>query len=84
MAQTSNGFVIAEKDLSCVGRVSCWGRGNRVCRSFASATSCAISNCLEQARREADFYLSREKSAATIKLLARVSNDARLGLAAVG
>jgi len=39
---------------------------------------------LEQARREAEFYLSKEKSAVTIRLVEHVMKDARLGLAAIG
>jgi len=39
---------------------------------------------LESAKREAESYLNREKSAVTAKLMARITRDTRFGLAAVG
>jgi hypothetical protein len=39
---------------------------------------------LESAKREAEFYLEREKSAMTAKLVARITRDTRFGLAAIG
>ena len=39
---------------------------------------------LESAKREAEFYLSKEKSPVTAKLIALVKQDARFELAAVG
>ena len=84
MAKTSNGFIIAEKDLELRGPGELLGTRQSGLPEFRIGNIVRDQQLLEQARREADFYLSREKSAATIKLLARVSNDARLGLAAVG
>ena len=39
---------------------------------------------LEKAKQEAEFYLGKEKSAVTAKLIARIKQDPRFGLAAVG
>jgi hypothetical protein len=39
---------------------------------------------LESAKREAEFYLSKEKAPVTVKLVARVKQDTRFELAAVG
>ena len=39
---------------------------------------------LEKAKQEAEFYLSKEKSAVTAKLIARIKQDPRFGLAAIG
>ena len=84
MAKTSNGFVIAEKDLELRGPGELLGTKQSGLPEFRIANIVRDQQLLEQARHEADFYLSREKSAATLKMMARVSNDARLGLAAVG
>ena len=64
--------------------MSCWGQSNRGCRSFASETSCAIRLLLEKAKQEAEFYLGKEKSAVTAKMIARIKQDPRFGLAAIG
>jgi hypothetical protein len=39
---------------------------------------------LEKARHEAEFYLSKEKAVVTAKMIARIKQDPRFGLAAVG
>ena len=39
---------------------------------------------LEKARQEAEFYLSKNRSAVTAKMVARIKKDPRFGLAAVG
>jgi ATP-dependent DNA helicase RecG len=39
---------------------------------------------LEQAKREAEFYLSKEKSAVTARMVERIKEDPRFGLAAIG
>jgi len=84
MEQTSDGFLIAEKDLELRGPGELLGTKQSGLPEFRIGNIVRDQQLLEQARREADFYLSREKSPATMKMMARVSNDARLGLAAVG
>ena len=39
---------------------------------------------LEKAKQEAEFYLGKEKSAVTAKLVVRIKQDPRFGLAAIG
>jgi len=84
MAKTSNGFLIAEKDLELRGPGELLGTKQSGLPEFRIGNLVRDQQLLEHARREADFYLSREKSAATIKMMERVVKDARLGLAAVG
>jgi len=84
MAKTSNGFLIAEKDLELRGPGELLGTKQSGLPEFRIGNLVRDQQVLEQARREADFYLSREKSAATIKMVEHVMKDARLGLAAVG
>ena len=84
MAKTSNGFLIAEKDLELRGPGELLGTRQSGLPEFRIGNLVRDQQLLEQARREAEFYLSREKSAATIKMVEHVMKDARLGLAAVG
>jgi ATP-dependent DNA helicase RecG len=84
MAKTSNGFVIAEKDLELRGPGELLGTKQSGLPEFRIGNLVRDQQILEQARREADFYLSTEKSAITAKLVARISQDSRFGLAAVG
>ncbi len=84
MAKTSNGFVIAEKDLELRGPGELLGTKQSGLPEFRIGNIVRDQQLLEQARHEADYYLSREKSTATMKMMARVSTDARLGLAAIG
>ncbi len=84
MAKTSNGFLIAEKDLELRGPGELLGTRQSGLPEFRIGNLVRDQELLEQARREAESYLSREKSAATIKMVEHVMKDARLGLAAVG
>ncbi len=84
MAKTSNGFLIAEKDLELRGPGELLGTKQSGLPEFRIGNLVRDQQVLEQARREAEFYLSREKSAATIKMVDHVMKDARLGLAAIG
>ena len=84
MAKTSNGFLIAEKDLELRGPGELLGTKQSGLPEFRIGNLVRDQQLLEQARREAEFYLSREKSAATIRMVEHVMKDARLGLAAVG
>jgi ATP-dependent DNA helicase RecG len=84
MAQTSNGFLIAEKDLELRGPGELLGTRQSGLAEFRIGNIVRDQQLLEQVRREADFYLSKEKSAVTAKLVARIKADPRFGLAAIG
>src|SRR5687767_8232214 len=84
MAQTNDGFLIAEKDLEIRGPGELLGTRQSGLPEFRIGNLVRDQQLLEQARREAESYLSREKSATTIKMVEHVMKDARLGLAAVG
>ncbi|HJP91154.1 MAG TPA: ATP-dependent DNA helicase RecG [Pyrinomonadaceae bacterium] len=84
MAKTSNGFVIAEKDLELRGPGELLGTKQSGLPEFRIANLVRDQELLEQAKREAEFYLGKEKSAATAKMIARIKQDPRFGLAAVG
>jgi ATP-dependent DNA helicase RecG len=85
MAKTSDGFVIAEKDLELRGPGELLGTRQSGLPEFRVANIVRDQQFLESARKEADFYLAKgEKSPETAKLLARVRADPRFGLAVVG
>jgi ATP-dependent DNA helicase RecG len=84
MAKTSNGFVIAEKDLELRGPGELLGTKQSGLPEFRIANIVRDQQLLEKARHEAQFYLSREKSATTMKMVAHITRDARMGLAGVG
>jgi ATP-dependent DNA helicase RecG len=84
MAKTSNGFVIAEKDLELRGSGELLGTKQSGLPEFRIANLVRDQQLLEHAKREAEFYLAKEKSAVTAKMIARIRQDPRFGLAAVG
>jgi ATP-dependent DNA helicase RecG len=84
MAKTNDGFVIAEKDLELRGPGELLGTKQSGLPEFRVANIVRDQQILEGARKEAEFYLAKEKSPETAKLLQRVKADARFGLAAVG
>jgi ATP-dependent DNA helicase RecG len=84
MAKTSDGFVIAEKDLEIRGPGELLGTRQSGLPEFRIGNLVRDRELLESAKREAEFYLSKEKSPATVKLVARVKQDTRFELAAVG
>lgn len=84
MAKTNDGFVIAEKDLELRGPGELLGTRQSGLPEFRVANIVRDQQILEGARKEADFYLAKEKSLETVKLLQRVKADARFGLAVVG
>ncbi len=84
MAMTSNGFVIAEKDLELRGPGELLGTKQSGLPEFRIGNIVRDQELLEQAKQEAEFYLSKEKSAVTAKMIARIKQDPRFGLAAVG
>jgi RecG-like helicase len=83
MAQTSNGFIMPEKDLELRGtRRVARDEAVRIAGVSDRETSCADQPLLEKAREEADFYLAKPKSVVTAKMTARIKQDPRFGLAA--
>jgi ATP-dependent DNA helicase RecG len=84
MAKTSNGFIIAEKDLELRGSGELLGTKQSGLPEFRIANLVRDQQVLEQAKREAEFYLGKEKSAVTAKMIARIKQDPRFGLAAIG
>jgi len=85
MAKTNDGFVIAEKDLELRGPGELLGTKQSGLPEFRVASLVRDQQFLEGARKEAEFYLANgENSAETSKMIQRVKEDARFGLAAVG
>ncbi len=85
MEQTSDGFLIAEKDLEIRGAGELLGTKQAGLPEFRIGNLFRDQQILEQARKEAEFYLTkRERSVETSKMIQRVRADTRFGLAAVG
>lgn len=85
MEQTSDGFVIAEKDLEIRGAGELLGTKQSGLPDFRIGNLVRDQTILEQARKEAEFYLTkREQSVETSRMIKRVQSDGRFGLAAVG
>ncbi len=84
MAKTSNGFIIAEKDLELRGPGELLGTKQSGLPEFRIGNIVRDQELLEQAKQEAEFYLGKEKSAVTAMMIARIKQDPRFGLAAVG
>jgi len=84
MAKTSNGFIIAEKDLELRGPGELLGIKQSGLPEFRIGNIVRDQALLEQAKQEAEFYLARPKSVVTAKLTARIKEDPRFGLAAIG
>lgn len=85
MAQTSDGFVIAEKDLELRGAGELLGTKQSGLPEFRIGNLVRDQQILEQARKEVDFYLTtRANSVDTAEMIKKVKAEARFGLAAVG
>lgn len=84
MAKTSNGFLIAEKDLELRGPGELLGTRQSGLPEFRIANIVRDQPLLEKAKKEVDFYLSKEKSVVTTRMIARIKRDPRFGLAAIG
>jgi ATP-dependent DNA helicase RecG len=85
MARTNDGFLIAEKDLEIRGPGELLGTKQSGLPEFRVANLVRDQQFLEAARKEAEFYLAKgEKSPETSKMIQRVKEDVRFGLAAVG
>ncbi len=85
MAQSNDGFLIAEKDLELRGPGELLGTKQSGLPEFRVGNILRDQQMLEVARKEADFYLSKtEKNPETAVMIKRIKADARFGLAAVG
>lgn len=85
MAQTSDGFLIAEKDLEIRGAGELLGTRQSGLPEFRLGNLVRDQQILEKARKEAEYYLSRgEKSVETARMIKQVQADTRFGLARIG
>jgi len=85
MAQTNDGFVIAEKDLELRGAGDLLGTRQSGLPDFHIGNLIRDQQILEQARKEAEFYLTKRKeSGETARMVRRSQTDTKFGLAAVG
>jgi ATP-dependent DNA helicase RecG len=85
MEETSDGFRIAEKDLEIRGPGEVMGTRQSGLPTFRVGNLVRDVQILEEARREADYYLTeRARTRETSQLIERVRADARFGLAAIG
>ena len=86
MEETNDGFRIAEKDLEIRGPGEVMGTRQSGVPTFRVGNLVRDVRILEEARNEADYYLSsaRRRTRETSRLIERVRADARFGLAAVG
>jgi ATP-dependent DNA helicase RecG len=85
MAETSDGFRIAEKDLEIRGPGEVMGTRQSGVPTFRVGNLVRDVRILEEARREADYYLgARRRTRETSVMIERVRADSRFGLASVG
>ncbi|HEX8721200.1 MAG TPA: ATP-dependent DNA helicase RecG [Pyrinomonadaceae bacterium] len=85
MEETSDGFRIAEKDLEIRGPGEVMGTRQSGVPTFRVGNLVRDIQILEEARREAEHYLTtRRHTRETSRLVARVRADARFGLAVIG
>ena len=85
MAETSDGFRIAEKDLEIRGPGEVMGTRQSGVPTFRIGNLVRDIQILEEARREAEHYLTtRRRTRETSRLIERVRADVRFGLAAIG
>jgi ATP-dependent DNA helicase RecG len=85
MARTSDGFIIAEKDLELRGPGELLGTKQSGLPEFRVGNLVRDLQVLEKARQEAEFYLEKgAHSSATARMIDKVKKNARLGLAAIG
>jgi ATP-dependent DNA helicase RecG len=85
MEETSDGFRIAEKDLEIRGPGEVMGTRQSGVPTFRVGNLVRDLQILEDARREAEHYLTtRRHTRETSRLIAHVRADTRFGLAAIG
>ena len=85
MEETNDGFLIAEKDLEIRGPGEVMGTRQSGVPTFRVGNIVRDVRILEEARREAEHYLTaRRMTRETSQLIERVRADARFGLATIG
>ncbi|MER3428105.1 MAG: ATP-dependent DNA helicase RecG [Pyrinomonas sp.] len=85
MEESSDGFRIAEKDLEIRGPGEILGTRQSGLPMFRLANLVRDLRLLEEARREADRYITeRRHTRDTAQMIERVRRDERFGLASVG
>ena len=85
MEETNDGFRIAEKDLEIRGPGEVMGTRQSGVPTFRVGNLVRDLQILEDARREAEHYLTaRRHTRETSNLITRVRADSRFGLAAIG
>ena len=84
MAETNDGFRIAEKDLELRGPGELLGTKQSGLPEFRIGNIVRDQEILAQAKQEAEYYLGKPKSVVTAKMIARIKKDPRFGLAAIG
>jgi ATP-dependent DNA helicase RecG len=85
MEETNDGFRIAEKDLEIRGPGEVMGTRQSGVPTFRVGNLVRDLHILEDARREAEHYLTtRRHTRETSHLISRVRADSRFGLAAIG
>ena len=84
MAQTNDGFRIAEKDLELRGPGELLGTRQSGLPEFRIGNIVRDQPLLERAKQEAEFYLAKPKAVVTAKMVARIKTDPRFGLARIG
>ena len=85
MAQTNDGFLIAEKDLEIRGPGELLGTRQSGLPELSVANLVRDQLILVNARKEAEFYIGKAaKSDEAAAMIERARNDRRFGLANVG
>jgi ATP-dependent DNA helicase RecG len=85
MEETTDGFRIAEKYLELRGPGEVMGTRQSGVPTFRVGNLVRDLQLLEEARREADYYLTaRRRTRETSQLIEHVRADVRFGLAAIG
>ncbi|MDT5159513.1 MAG: ATP-dependent helicase RecG [Acidobacteriota bacterium] len=85
MEETNDGFRIAEKDLEIRGPGEVMGTRQSGVPTFRIGNLVRDLLILEEARREAEHYLTtRRRTRETSRLITRVRADPRFGLAVIG
>ncbi|PWT82475.1 MAG: ATP-dependent DNA helicase RecG [Acidobacteria bacterium] len=84
MEKSSDGFVIAERDLELRGPGELLGTRQSGIPELRVGNLVRDQQLLEKARNEAEMYLNKENSPITAKMIQHVTGASKFGLAAVG
>ncbi len=85
MEETTDGFLIAEKDLEIRGQGEILGTRQSGVQTFRVGNIVRDIEILEKARSEADIFLGAKRfTLETSKLIERIKADPRFGLAGIG